>query len=67
MHMLTALWREHLPKTAVSWKQDMKRLRVSNNLEINEHSRNLLCHGRQPKYLAVALSIYLTFQNVKYV
>jgi hypothetical protein len=67
MQMLTALCREHLPNNAVSWKQDMKRLRVSNKFEINKHSGNLLCHGRQPKFLAVALSLYLTFQKVKFV
>jgi hypothetical protein len=63
--MLTALCMEHLPNNAVSWAQDLKRLRVSKNF--NKHSGNLLCHGSEPKYLAVALSLYLTFQTVKYV
>jgi hypothetical protein len=32
-----------------------------------KHSGNLLCHGNEQKYLAVALSLYVTFQIVKYV
>ena len=54
------MWRreinKYIEKTASSWL-----------LTRIKHSGNLLCHGSEPKYLAVTLSVYVTFQIVKYI